>query len=99
MEKGEVRLSSILVSGEEGLRLYRSFEEVPEAVRRRLQRALEGEGNTTLVIADKRGRLELGDAPSEPAPEPRKRAGWKVAAEVAGAGVLAFLLWMLATLR
>jgi len=98
MTKGQIRLSSILVSEEEGLRLYRSFEEVPEPVRRRLQRALESEGNATLVIADRQGRREwAGEA--EPPAEPAKPAPWRAVVELAAVGAGAFLLWMWATLR
>lgn len=98
MEEKRFRSRSILISTRQGQRVFGSADEVPPDLRRPLERALEGELATTILIADKRGRQEalrrwqhIQRQPQEPAlPYARQ-------AVLAGLGAL--LLWLLATLR
>lgn len=52
--------STIFISsGDDTTRVYRSVEEIPAALRRKLQDSTHGINSATILIADKRGREEL----------------------------------------
>jgi hypothetical protein len=54
------RSSTIFISaGTDATRVYRSVEEVPSGLRRRLKDSTNGTNAATILIADKRGREEL----------------------------------------
>src|SRR5882724_10040094 len=79
--KGVVKTSTILISSGERQTVYRSVEEVPDALKRQLIRSTNGLNSATIVIADRQGRKEIAKAiRSLPAPaasasaNPTKRA-------------------------
>jgi hypothetical protein len=51
--------STIFISAEGGTKVYRSVEDVPESLRKRLVASTQGVNAATILIADKRGREEL----------------------------------------
>ena len=51
--------STIFISAEGETKVYRSVEEVPAKMRRRLAESTQGVNAATILIADKRGREEL----------------------------------------
>jgi hypothetical protein len=53
------RSSTIFIATGEATRVYRSADEVPPTLRRRLQESTRGTNSATILIADKRGREEL----------------------------------------
>ena len=58
-ESGVVRTSAVRVAAGDTDRVYRSVEELPPEMRRKLQKALHGPNADTFVIADERGREQL----------------------------------------
>ncbi len=53
------RSSTIFISTGEETRVYRSVDDVPPALRRKLTECTHGINSATILIADKRGREEL----------------------------------------
>lgn len=53
------RSSTIFIATGEQTRVYRTIEEVPPVLRRRLQELTRSMNSATILIADKRGREEL----------------------------------------
>jgi prophage DNA circulation protein len=53
------RTSTIFIATEKKTRVYRSVEEVPLLLRRKLLDATRGINSATILIADKQGREEL----------------------------------------
>jgi hypothetical protein len=51
--------STIFISAEGETKVYRSVDEVPAKLRRRLAESTQGVNAATILIADKRGREEL----------------------------------------
>ena len=97
MQNSRFHTRSILIATRDGNRLFSSPSEVPPHLRRPLEEALHNEWTTTIIIADQNGRDEalkriqvLQSPPHPPFPYARHAA-------LAGLG--AFLLWALATLR
>ena len=60
--KGVVKTSTILISSRGQRNVYRSVEEVPEALKRELIRSTNGLNSATILIADRQGREELAKA-------------------------------------
>ena len=58
-EAGVVRTSAVRVAAGDTDRVYRSIDELPPEMRRKLQKALHGPNADTFVIADERGREQL----------------------------------------
>ncbi len=57
---GVLRTSTILIaSGKGGAEVYRSVEEVPEPLRRKLVECTNGQNSGTIYIADQRGREQI----------------------------------------
>ena len=54
-----LRTSTILVSVGNKVRIYRSAKQMPEQLRRRLEKTTTGTNSATILIADKRGREEI----------------------------------------
>jgi hypothetical protein len=59
MERLTARTSTIFIATGQQTRVYRSIEEVPPALRRKLSEYTRGMNAATILIADKRGREEL----------------------------------------
>jgi hypothetical protein len=53
------KTSTIFVATDTGTSVYHSMNDIPAAMRRRLQESLQGMHSATILIADKRGRDEL----------------------------------------
>jgi hypothetical protein len=53
------RSSTIFIAKGEKTQVYRSFDEVPAPLKRKLQESTRGMNSATILIADKRGREEL----------------------------------------
>jgi hypothetical protein len=98
VEQGRYRTRSILIATRAGRRVFASPEEIPSDLRRPLEKALEGELTTTILIADENGRAEALRRLREGL-ERRQKRSFPYAREAALAGVGAFLVWLLATLR
>jgi hypothetical protein len=54
--------STVMISAEGTDRVYRSVEEVPQALRTRLLKSTNGANSATILIADRRGRKEIAKA-------------------------------------
>jgi hypothetical protein len=59
MTRLTAKSSTIFVATGDRTSIYRSLEEVPPLVRRKLQESTRGVNSATILIADKRGREEL----------------------------------------
>jgi len=59
MSRLTARSSTIFIATGAKTRVYRSVEDVPPALRRRLVESTRGLNSATILIADKRGREEL----------------------------------------
>src|SRR5260370_32483062 len=57
--KGVVKTSTILIASGERRRVYRSVEDVPDALKRELIRSTNGLNSATIVIADRQGQKEI----------------------------------------
>ena len=57
-----LKTSTILISGNDGAEVYRSVEEVPEPLRKKLLRSTNSVNARTILIADRRGRREIARA-------------------------------------
>lgn len=53
------RTSTIFIARGEQTHVYRSVEEIPPVLRRKLQQTTRGINSGTILIADRRGRQEL----------------------------------------
>jgi DNA-directed RNA polymerase subunit RPC12/RpoP len=99
---GVVKTSTVMIAAGNQSRFYRSVQEVPEPMRRRLIETTNGENSGMIVIADRAGREQWTDVvarretvpvqasplPESTTPAPHRFAGlsW-----VAWAGILLFL--------
>ena len=80
MKPKTVRTSTILISVGERTEVYRSLDQVPKSLRRRIEETTAGQNSGTILIADRRGRQEIlealnrrgnvatGRAPAKPRP-------------------------------
>lgn len=59
---GMLKTSTILISAENTEGVYRSVEEVPEPLRKKLLRSTNSLNSSTMLIADRRGRQEIARA-------------------------------------
>ncbi|MGA8026123.1 MAG: hypothetical protein WB992_03195 [Bryobacteraceae bacterium] len=59
MARLTAKTSTIFIATREETHVYRSVEEIPPALRRKLQESTRGMNSATILIADKRGRTEL----------------------------------------
>lgn len=98
MQNGRYRTRSILISTREGQKVYSDPAQVPAELRRPLERALESELATTIIIADEKGRREAAERLNRALTQsPRPSIPFAVHAGVAG--IALFLLWLIATFR
>lgn len=68
------RSSTIFIATRDKMRIYRSVEEIPPRLRRKLQETTHSLNSATILIADKRGREELIRALEAQSAETRKRS-------------------------
>jgi len=67
--RGVVKTSTILISSGKTRKVYRSVEDVPDLLKKRLLWSTNGLNSATIVIADREGRKEIAKAiRSLPAP-------------------------------
>jgi hypothetical protein len=59
---GVLKTSTILISADDIDGVYRSMQDVPEPLRKRLLRTTNGVNSRTILIADRRGRQEIAKA-------------------------------------
>jgi hypothetical protein len=59
MARVTMRTSTVFVATGEKTNVYRSIDEVPEPMRRRLEATTNGANSATILIADRNGREEL----------------------------------------
>jgi hypothetical protein len=57
-----LRTSTILISVRNGTQVYRTIDEVPPKLRRKLLQSTSGQNSATILIADRGGRRELNRA-------------------------------------
>lgn len=97
MATSQFKTRSILIANRDGNRLYTSPHQIPADLRRPLEKALDHEWATTIIIADENGReealkrLHTGHAPPQ--------QSFPYAKHAALAGLGAFLAWVFLTLR
>ena len=59
MSRQTIRSSTIFIAMGDETRVYRSVEEIPAALREKLERTTNGLNSATILIADRRGREEI----------------------------------------
>ncbi len=105
MERLTVKTSTIFISVGLKTKVYRSVDDVPPKLRRKLQETTTGLNAATILIADRRGREEIVKAlqglPSGLRPHPGRaarrvirRMDWKTWAEILLPGVVGLLIWL-----
>jgi hypothetical protein len=113
MRRFTLKTSTIFVAAGKKTRVYRSVDEVPERLRKRLVETTTGMNSATILIADRNGReqilralqgapnrLEQGPvSPMAQARERLRRLGWREWAYVAVPGVMGLAAWLLYTWR
>jgi|SRR5579862_2265284 len=73
---GLFQTSTVLIATEKADRVYRSVDEVPEALRSRLLKTTNSANADTILIADRKGREEIDKAISNlPGSAPRRQFG------------------------
>ena len=61
---GVLKTSTILISADDIDGVYRSVQDVPEPLRKKLLRTTNGINSRTILIADRRGRAVSGSGPA-----------------------------------
>ncbi|MBI5281068.1 MAG: hypothetical protein HY858_05245 [Candidatus Solibacter usitatus] len=106
-ESGQWRMSAILTVTRDGTESFETLDQMPQVLRARCVKALQGDESATLVIADQEGRAfvqrqlerRAGGGSETPAPGPASSYPWRLALEIALVGCAGLALWLLATLR
>ena len=105
MDRLTVKTSTIFISVGAKTKVYRSVDDVPPNLRRRLQESTTGLNAATILIADRNGREEivktLRGLPSGLRPNPARttrnvtrRMDWKTWAEILLPGLVGLLIWL-----
>ena len=105
MDRLTVKTSTIFISVGSKTKVYRSVDDVPAKLRRKLQESTTGINAATILIADRKGREEIVKAlqglPSGLRPRPGRATGkttrtvdWKTWAEILLPGLVGLLIWM-----
>jgi hypothetical protein len=105
MDRLTVKTSTIFISVGAKTRVYRSVDDVPPKLRRKLQESTTGINAATILIADRKGREEIVKAlqglPSGLRPRPgralrkvTRKMDWKTWAEILLPGLVGLLIWM-----
>ena len=115
MERLTVKSSTIFISVGDKTRIYRSVEEVPPRLRKKLQESTNGINAATILIADRKGREEIVRAlQGFPSTFRNKVAGsfragsrrvarramdWKAWVEILLPALVGLLIWLAFTYR
>lgn len=105
MPRLTVKTSTIFISVGPETKVYRSVDEVPPKLRRKLQETTTGLNAATILIADRKGREEIVKAlrGSPSALRPRaaaavrkatRRMDWRTWAEILLPGLVGLLIWL-----
>ncbi len=105
MERLTVKTSTIFISVGLKTKVYRSVEDVPPKLRRKLEQSTTGLNAATILIADRKGREEIVKAlqgqPSGLRPRPGRvavktvrRMDWKTWAEILLPGMVGLMIWL-----
>ena len=62
MSRVTLKTSTIFIAVDGKTRVYRSVEEIPAPLRKRLEQSTNGANSATILIADRRGRQEIARA-------------------------------------
>jgi C4-dicarboxylate-specific signal transduction histidine kinase len=74
MTRLTARSSAIFIGTSEGTQVFRTVDEVPAQLRRRLEDSVQSVNSATILIADRRGREELMRALQKRMPQYSKQA-------------------------
>ncbi len=111
MDRLTLKTSTIFISVGGKTKMFRSVEEVPPGLRRKLQESTSGINAATILIADRKGREEIVKAlqglPSSLKQRPaRRRAAqrirrmdWKTWVEILLPGIVGLLIWLVFSYR
>jgi len=105
MDRVTVKTSTIFISVGPKMRIYRSVDDVPPKLRRKLHESTTGINAATILIADRKGREEIVRAlqglPSGLRPrtgrmmrKAARKMDWKTWAEILLPGLVGLLIWL-----
>lgn len=110
MERLTIKSSTIFISVGSSMNVYRSMEEVPAPLRKKLQESTNGINAATILIADRRGREEIVRAiqglpdgvrnrvasslSATPVPTAKRKLDWRTWLEILLPGAVGLLIWM-----
>jgi hypothetical protein len=105
MDRLTVKTSTIFIGVGDETKVFRSVDDIPPLLRRKLQESTGGLNAATILIADRKGREEIVKAlqglpsgleprPKRPARPPVRRMDWKSWAEVLLPGLVGLLIWL-----
>ena len=98
METGTVKTSAIVIAAGDGTQVYRTLDEVPPVLRRKLLRSTAGSNAGIVIIADRRGAEELlraRGAPDRPKSAVRKHRKLSYWAGLLLSTATGGILWLL----
>jgi hypothetical protein len=115
MDRVTIKSSTIVISVGEKTSVYRSLDDVPARLKKRLHESTNGINAATILIADRRGREEILRAiqgmpngirkrmaaplAGDGAAPCRRRMGWRTWLEILLPGAVGLLLWLLFSMR
>ncbi len=110
MDRLTIKSSTIFIATGDKTSVYRSMDEVPAPLRKKLQESTNGINAATILIADRRGREEIVRAiqglpnsirgrltstlGAARRPEVLKKLDWRTALELVLAGAVGLLIWL-----
>ena len=105
MDRMTVKTSTIFIATGGKTKVFRSVDDVPPKLRRRLQESTTGINAATILIADRKGREEIVKAlrgmpsglrtkPGRSQRKSPKRMDWKTWAEILLPGAVGLLIWL-----
>ena len=114
MERVTIKSSTIFISVGDKTSVYRSMDQVPARLRKRLKESTNGINAATILIADRKGREEIvkalqglpngirnriADAANESEEKPKRRPDWRTWVEILLPGAAGVLIWLAFTYR
>ena len=104
MDRMTVKTSTIFISVGGKTKIFKSVDDVPPKLRRKLQESTSGINAATILIADRKGREEIVKAlrglPSglrraaKAKRQVTRRMDWKTWAEILLPGLVGLLIWL-----